>query len=178
MACKCVFNAPVGCVKSQAYRAKKDLHGLTFYFILPISIDFSEQRGKKKKKRVGTRLKWKGFKSSVNSSWKKQLKTDLTDGFTCFFIYLKHWFSSFIHRFLIGLKWLLLPHHLFTMLPGHRSGRRLKIGGCRTFSLSQDYSFHIKPIAERADKRPEGKWSPGDERLGVPLLHSSNKPPL
>lgn len=48
-------------------------------------------------------------------------------------------------------------HHLFTTLLGHRSGRRLKIGGCRKFSLSQDYSFHIKPIAERADKRPEGK---------------------
>lgn len=48
----------------------------------------------------------------------------------------------------------------------------------RKFSLSQDYIFHIKPIAGKADKRPEGKKIPQDEKAGVPLLNLSNKPPL
>lgn len=46
------------------------------------------------------------------------------------------------------------------------------------FSLSQDYRFHIKPIAGKAEKRPEGKEIPQDEKAGVPLLNLSNKPPL
>lgn len=69
---------------------------------------------------------------------------------------------------LIGLRWLFCQ--AVYSIEACKSDRRMDIRAGVSFPLSEDHSLHIKPIVEKADKGPEAKWSPKDEKAWSAII--------